>query len=364
MKKVFFLLAMFTCIFASCSDEDESVTIGQSGTVEGSYSDGVVKIATAGTLKKLLGDDYLNIISLKIVGPINGSDVFCLRQMHWGDGQGGGARLATLDLSDATIVEGGEYYWIGSGEMGDEYEYTSNNVIGNHMFENSKNLCEVKLPENVTSIGMRAFAFSKALANIIIPDNVTSIGNNAFERCEVLTNVSIGHGVTSIGNDAFLSCDALGSVNIGSGVISIGTYAFSGCDVLTSIVIPDNVTSIGTHAFEACGALTNVSIGNGVTSISEEAFDGCTALTNVSIGSNVTSIGKGAFGQCSIKKCYCYATTPPTLEYDTYRLPDSVAYNFYFGVKRGATLYVPAGSGSAYEASKWSYIFDVIEEME
>ena len=51
MKKVFFLLAMFTCIFASCSDEDESVTIGQSGTVEGSYSDGVVKIATAGTLK-------------------------------------------------------------------------------------------------------------------------------------------------------------------------------------------------------------------------------------------------------------------------------------------------------------------------
>lgn len=34
----------------------------------GTYKDGVVSIATAGTMKKLLGDDYLDITSLKVVG--------------------------------------------------------------------------------------------------------------------------------------------------------------------------------------------------------------------------------------------------------------------------------------------------------
>ena len=348
IKKVFFLLAMFTCIFASCSDggSEEPVTPPVAKPEEnkptvGSYKNGVVTIATAGTLKKLLGDDYLNITSLKIVGPINGNDVLCLRQMHWGDGQGGGARLATLDLSDATIVEGGESYYSHPTENSHVDVYTSDNVIGDYMFCGSKNLQDVKLPENITSIGRGAFSFSEALTNIIIHDNVTSIGQSAFEGCNALTDVSIGNGVTSIGRAAFSQCHALTNVSIGSGVTSIDEKAFNCCDALISFIIPDNVTSIGKFAFQ-----------------------GCDVLTNISIGSGVTSIERGAFDACSITKCYCYAITPPVIEYDTFKGPNFVYDLYYFGVKKNAILYVPAGSGCAYEASVWSSIFDMIEEME
>ena len=47
----------------------------------GVYEDGVVKVREAGVLKKLLGDDALNITSLKIVGPISAIDVHFLRQI-------------------------------------------------------------------------------------------------------------------------------------------------------------------------------------------------------------------------------------------------------------------------------------------
>ena len=43
------------------SQISESITISQAGSVKAGYANGVVTIATAGTMKKLLGDDYLNI---------------------------------------------------------------------------------------------------------------------------------------------------------------------------------------------------------------------------------------------------------------------------------------------------------------
>jgi len=43
--------------------------------VVGNYEDGVVTLLKAGVMKQLLGDDCLNITSLKVVGPINGDDV-------------------------------------------------------------------------------------------------------------------------------------------------------------------------------------------------------------------------------------------------------------------------------------------------
>ena len=43
------------------------------------YKNGVVTLSEAGTLRDLLGDDYLNINSLKVVGYINGDDIYNLR---------------------------------------------------------------------------------------------------------------------------------------------------------------------------------------------------------------------------------------------------------------------------------------------
>lgn len=130
-------------------------------TSGGSYKDGVVKLTEAGTMKKLLGDDYLSITSLKVIGPINGDDVYYLRKMlgassfseaDWG-------KLTTLDLSEASIVEGGEWYYDKSvSSTGNEY-YTSNDVIGDYMFYKCANLQNIVFPNGVTSIGNYGFTY-------------------------------------------------------------------------------------------------------------------------------------------------------------------------------------------------------------
>ena len=63
----------------------------------------IVTLKEAGTMKSALGEDYLTVKTLKIVGAINGDDVFYLRKMMQ-DGE-----LEILDLSESSIVEGGEW---------------------------------------------------------------------------------------------------------------------------------------------------------------------------------------------------------------------------------------------------------------
>ena len=339
---------------------------------DGTYKDGVVSVDVAGNMKKLLGDDYLNITSLKVVGPINGDDVYYLRKMLGGSNfsEADWGKLTTLDLSEATIVEGGEWYYDGSTSTGDEY-YTSNNEIGNYMFYGCANLQNITLPDNVTSIGYYAFVGTNKIYSMIIPDSVISIGNSVFAYHEGLESITIGDGVTSIGEDVFWQCYNLKDVTIGKSLKSIGENAFFGCHDITSvhitdlnawikidfqsnplshggmlylnneevtkivipedvteikegtftdwktikeIIIHDKITTIGDKAFYGCEALTSVAIGINVTSIGDYAFNDCEALISVTIGDNVTSIGAGAF-------CRCEALTSVTIPNNVTYLP-------------------------------------------
>jgi len=362
----------------------------------------VVNLKEAGTLKKQLEDDYLKIVSLKVIGPINGDDIYYLRKMLGGKNfsQADWGRLSILDLSKALIVEGGEWYY----EYYSDSYYASNNTIGDYMFNGCTNLQEIILPNNVTligrnafkncsslvsinisegikSIGNQAFENCSLLSSIDIPNSATSIGSQAFENCSSLISVNIPNGVTSIGNQVFANCSSLISVNIPSGVTSIGNQVFANCSSLISVNIPDGVTSIGNQAFENCSSLTSVDIPDSVTSIGEYVFHNCSSLTSIvlpdgitsisnyaffyclslkyiRIGKNVTSIGTSAFFGCSsMTEFYCYTSTPPKLV--LYPLPFDT---FQYG--HTVTLYVPARCGSKYKDSSWGNNFNNIVEME
>ena len=257
------------------SQLSDKLTISQFGSLKEGYENGVVTVATAGTMKKLIGDDYLNITSLKIIGFINGDDVYYLRMMLGGSefSNYNRGKLTTLDLSEAIMVEGGGYYYY--YESTHTYHYTSNNLIGNSMFRNCTNLQSIIIPQSVTSIGEEAFYNCDALVSITIPNSVTSIGKYAFRSCSFLPSVTIPNSVTSIENGAFENCDALTSVTIPNSVTLIGAGAFEDCDALTSITIPNSVTLIGAAAFEDCDALTSIAIPNSVTSTKGRTFGDC-----------------------------------------------------------------------------------------
>ena len=108
--------------------------------------------------------------------------------------------------------------------------------------------------------------------------HVTITGGNiffgAFYGCNYLTDIKIPNNVTSIGDSAFYNCSSLTSIEIPSGVTSIGADAFSGCSSLTSVIFGENsqLTSIGGNTFNGCNSLMSIEIPNSVTGIGDSAF--------------------------------------------------------------------------------------------
>ena len=233
------------------------------------------------------------------------------------------------------------------------------------------------IPESVTSIVSGAFWGCSSLASITIPESVTSIGDQAFTGCSGLTSITIPESVTSIGYEAFYGCSGLTSITIPENVTSIGNMAFYGTpwyqnqpDGLicigkvaymykgdmpqnTSITIPESVTSIGNYAFSGCSGLTSITIPEGVTSIGDYAFQVCSGLTSITIPESVISIGLDAFRKCSgLTSVTTYITNPFILFFDQFS-----------GINSDATLYVPTGTTSLYEAARWTQFFAHVEEF-
>ena len=92
-----------------------------------------------------------------------------------------------------------------------------------------------------------------------------------------------------------------------------------------------------------------------VTSIGERAFYGCTGLTSITIPSSVTSIGEYAFQNCTGLTSIIACKKEPSKYNCHARAFDNVPYS-------SVTLYVPAGSASAYRALEpWSNFSNIVE---
>lgn len=146
-----------------------------------------VTVEKAGTLSSMLEN---TATSVKVTGPLNGTDIKYLRDLVTGNS------LTSIDLSEARIVSGGVAYF--------EDKTTANDVIGEAMFKECKKLTSFILPYGITSIGTNAFARS-GLTKVEIPNYVTTVGNDAFAYCSSLATVVIGKRVAKMSQGVFYS---------------------------------------------------------------------------------------------------------------------------------------------------------------
>ena len=242
---------------------------------------------------------------LKLIGDLNGSDIRALQFA---------SNLKVLDLSEANIVEGGDYYT----QNGNDKYYTKNNVIGPHFFRSS--IEEIVLPNNVNVIDDYAFSYCRKLKSLIIPEGVVAIGNNAFEGCHSLNSLVIPNSVKTIGQESFtysgiqtitlpssinsiskgmFSHSSLKNIKVPEGVISIEESAFYWCTGLTNVILPKSLITIGNKAFSNCNDLANINLPDNLNSIGEFAFSNCYRnFKKIDLPNSLETIGKGAFSSC------------------------------------------------------------------
>lgn len=151
----------------------------------------------------------------------------------------------------------------------------------------------------------------------------------------------------------FYQCTNLQKIALPNSVTTISESAFSGCSSLSSVILPENLSYIGSDSFRGCSSLPVISLPNNVTQIESGAFSGCESLFWVEILGNVTCFKSSTFTNCQISDFFCFAITPPTLEY----------YAFTNSINEDAVLYVPSGYKSEYEESDWKTYFSEIKEM-
>lgn len=185
----------------------------------------------AGTLPTKIAVSRKNLITnLKIVGKINGTDLKFIREMAGCDvnGKETDGKLSILDLSDAKIVEGGSAYY---SDRDDGFIYTSNDKLGDYVFNGCSGLTSLTLPSSVTEIGEAAFLNCRGLTNFTIPSGVTKIGGAAFFCCYGLISLTIPSSVTAIGSEAFKHCSGLTSIYVYMEKLpETGSNLFLGCD--------------------------------------------------------------------------------------------------------------------------------------
>ena len=305
-----------------------------------------IHLEKAGTLPDSIPSSKMfKITNLKIIGEINGTDWFRIREMA--GAHNGYGKLSVLDLSEAKIVKGGDYYIF-------DY-YTSNDVIGPYAFEHCHRLTSLTLPAGITEIGDHAFEGCSGLTSLTLPAGITSIGNHAFEGLSGLTSLTLPAGITEIGDYAFFFCSGLTSLTLPAGITSIGSSAFYGCGGLTSLTLPAGITEIGGATFCGCSGLTSLTLPAGITSIRADAFYGCDGLTSLTLPAGITSIGSSAFSSCrGLTSIYVYAEKVP-----------KIGSHVFFGVDaKRCTLYVPIGTYSHYRHSDFRYYFENIVEFE
>jgi hypothetical protein len=180
---------------------------------------------------------------------------------------------------------------------------------------------------------------------------VNEIGNYAFYYTDAVT-IKIPPTVKRIGDYVFQGNYNLRAASLPDSLKSLGVFAFSRCDQLTTISLPDQMTVIPRGTFHTCRSLCEITLPESLVEIGEMSFICCSNLHEIVIPKQVTTIGMGAFEECGIATIISQIEEPGDIDINAFG--DETYEN--------ATLYVPTGSKSKYEATTgWSRFKTIIE---
>ena len=219
----------------------------------------VVELSEAGTLKEkisTIGTD--NIQSLKINGPLNGTDISYLRQLCGVASSSSMTPIVeVLDLSEADIVSGGDSYYteLWTSDLNDAVKYyTEDHVLGSYMFSGCEWLKEIILPASTTEIRSRCFTSNRWLVSVEIPQGVKRIERWAFAGCTNLPEIVLPSTLLSVDAQAFQECNSLKKVTCLSAIPpAYGYKAFPSPETIKLVIREAYYEHVSEYYHEADG---------------------------------------------------------------------------------------------------------------
>ena len=339
-----------------------------------------INIDTAGQLSFLLSDwEKKEIEELVIVGKINGTDFKIIRDMATNN------QLSVIDLSEANIVSGGDYYYTNYSTN----HFTKNDEFGYSLFHSCKKFEKIILPKTIKKIGQCAFWYCSNLKTLVINSEVTNIEPGIWGGCNKLKDVQIinnsnFHFQNGILYDkkytkiiAALQTEIYGDLTIQEGIKEIQYNSFSDCESLTSVIFPSTLTTIGGTSFGHSG-IVSISFNKNIEIIEHFAFSSCYKLKEINLVEvKIKTLEYGTFSHCKLeviylpkgliemkqivfaynplKNIFCYSKNPSNM-FD-FTTENATFKNVDIG---NCIVHVPKGTVNIYKETKGWSNFDLI----
>lgn len=318
-----------------------------------------IVLTQAGSLSEAIDEkEKFQFEELSISGPLNGTDMRVIREMLGRDLQGNETygKLASLNLSDAKILEGGLSYNFNN--------YTTTDKITYGLFADCSRLKELYLPNEITIVEENAFKNCTSLHTIHIPINTHKVYSS--EGCGELTDLKVDDANNYLKSvDGVLYNQSLTTLfwmpegkeminTLPESLSIIEDYAFRNSK-LTAITLPNNIVTCGVGAFFG-SSIRNINLPNKMTNISYALFQHCRNLEVVYLGENIERLGEYCFDGCPLKE----------LHIQTIDFPPMCTSNTFSGLEKyfdTCTLFVPKNHKKIYgNHNYWGLFTNIVEE--
>lgn len=385
-----------------------------------------VSVVKAGTLAQCIPlDKLMDVISLKITGELDGSDLNLLCKMAgaiesvWESG----GKLQSLDLSDVKFVSDYKAPYISEdakkmrwaptftkkspngtieqkvfqfehmtdtlwkefcdlkgnvfrdGEQrvvkqGDSYyiqHFVRSNVIGPYLFRNCRNLKQLKLPLDTKVIRQGAFSGCSLLQTLEIPSQVVHIQGNVWDKCISLESIHVNEN-----NLSFKSEDGVLYDKNRTNLVCYPSYRKA-----MEYNMPEAVKTVEPNAFAGSQFLKKIKLSPAVNCIRWNTFSHCTSLQVIKLPESVTEIQSWAFYGCRNLSVVVLPQSLSVIGDNVFGecrnltgvfcgnpSPPSVTGKVFYGLEENKklVLWVTAGCVDKYRSSNWG-CFKQIEEM-
>ena len=213
-------------------------------------------------------------------------------------------------------------------------------------------VCELKIPDGVTVIGMGAFKGCKGLyGELRLPEKLEYLGEGAFYNVLNMTgSIEIPQGVSEIPSNCFRSSGFNGNLKLHDGITAIGSDAFSETPLKGELVLPKNLTVVSIGAFYGCDFSGTLIIPEAVQTIGDMAFAYNWRLMGVlEIPEGVLSIGAGAFAHCRSIEGVVFPESLESIRYEPTYYENGGAFEGCYGIgsivcKGSIPAYVQSGA--------------------